>query len=208
MDDRMSVLRKPNRIRTSPPPAAPARSKKGMSCLECTDIGFRRISPHHSRAIEVCTDLADRLLHHPHPARPVVVIKGVRCLRACDKDRRHLTEGDVQRLFHVGQQRAFSFFVRLPDRLVRYLVDIFQDFRLMRPLRDDGLKKPSHFGVGPGRRMHAIGDCPHLIAGKDLFCRLRVTLRNSVDVTAQVKRCKLLASARPMHRRALTDFPL
>ena len=47
-----------------------------MSCLECTDIGFRRISPHHSRAIEVCTDLADRLLHHPDPARPVVVIKG------------------------------------------------------------------------------------------------------------------------------------
>src|SRR5437764_9452139 len=73
MDDR--ALGKPNRIRTSPSPAAPARSRKGMSCLECTDIGFRRISPHHSRAIEVCTDLADRLLHHPDPARPVVVIK-------------------------------------------------------------------------------------------------------------------------------------
>src|SRR5690348_15247398 len=43
---------------------------------KCTDIGFRRISPHHSRAVEVGTDLADRLLHHPDPARPVVVIKG------------------------------------------------------------------------------------------------------------------------------------
>jgi hypothetical protein len=43
--------------------------------LPSTDIGLRRISPHHSRAIEVCTDLADRLLHHPDPSRPVVVIK-------------------------------------------------------------------------------------------------------------------------------------
>src|ERR1700720_4046070 len=50
------------------------------------------------------------------------------------------SQGDVQRLFHVGQQRAFSLFVSPPDRLVRYLVGIFQDFRLMRPLRDDGLK--------------------------------------------------------------------
>src|SRR5215471_6463785 len=30
------------------------------------------------------------------------------------------SEGDVQRLLHVGQQRAFSLFVRLPDGLVRY----------------------------------------------------------------------------------------
>src|SRR4029077_8454806 len=60
-----------------PPPAAPpTRSKRGMSRRECTDIGFRHISPHHSRAIEVCTNLADRLLHHPDPSRPVVVIKG------------------------------------------------------------------------------------------------------------------------------------
>ena len=37
--------------------------------------GIKRKSRDHSRAIEVCTDLADRLLHHPDPARPVVVIK-------------------------------------------------------------------------------------------------------------------------------------
>jgi hypothetical protein len=98
------------------------------------------------------------------------------------------SQGDVRRLFHVVQQRALSLFVRLPDGLVRYLVGIFQDFRLMRPLRDDGLKKPSHFGVGPGRRMHPIGDRPHLIAWEDLFRRLRVTLRDSVDVAAQAER--------------------
>src|ERR1700737_626832 len=39
------------------------------------DIGFRRITPHHSLAVEHGADLADGLLHHPYPARAIRVIE-------------------------------------------------------------------------------------------------------------------------------------
>src|SRR3984893_16002676 len=39
------------------------------------DIGSRRITPHHSLAVEHGADLADSLLHHPYPARAIRVIE-------------------------------------------------------------------------------------------------------------------------------------
>src|SRR5262249_49864466 len=38
-------------------------------------ISFARVAAHHSLAVEVISDVADRLLHHPAPPGWVVIIK-------------------------------------------------------------------------------------------------------------------------------------